>query len=205
MIREQVTCKGCGVVFESHHRGRDYCTTICRVIRSAAGGAWGTCIVCNTAYRPGPYEAGKSRTDFVKEHEVCRRTLLDEGARPDDCRCVECKRRKGITTTLTVPPSVRKRRAASHHSKHRKFILERDNYICQVCGLPTDPEARPTDDRYPTLDHISSFAGYGGGDEPENLRTAHRWCNLMLGDNGFVVEESVRASARERFASAVDR
>ncbi|MEV4988452.1 HNH endonuclease [Pseudarthrobacter sp. LMD1-1-1.1] len=66
--------------------------------------------------------------------------------------------------------------------------------------LPTDPEARPTDDRYPTLDHIESIGLFDGGDDPENLRTAHRWCNLMLGEDGYSNEEAVRVSARLRFA-----
>lgn len=199
MIREQVTCKGCAVEFESHHRGRDYCSTICKVMRRAAAARLGTCWGCDAAYWPGPYEAGQSRPDFTKAHEACRRNLLDEKGRPDDCLCGECKSRKGITTALTVPPSARRRRAASRHSKHRKFVLTRDNYVCQICGLPTDPGARPNDDRYPTLDHISSIAAYGGGDEPENLRTAHRWCNTMLGDDGFGHEEQVCAVAQEKF------
>lgn len=200
MIREQVVCKGCGVEFESHHRGRDYCSTICKIMRRAAATmtlpvCWG----CKAEYWPDAHEAGQSRADFAQEHQSCRRAFLDKAGRPDNCRCAECKRRKGITDVLSVPPSQRQRSAASRHSKHRKLVLERDAYVCQICGLPTDPAARPTDDRYPTLDHIESIALFGGGDDPGNLRTAHRWCNVMLGEDGYAREEEVRAVAQQKF------
>lgn len=99
---------------------------------------------------------------------------------------------------MNTAPSRRKRQKRTYR-KHRQFVLDRDKYICQVCKLPTDPEARPLDDRYPTLDHISSIGFYGGDDEPENLRTAHRWCNLMLGEDGFASEELVRDAAQIKF------
>lgn len=206
MYRELVACKGCGTEFEAHLRSRDYCCGLCSVYFRMAS-SWplvsadyAVCPHCKEALSKAAYEAGMSREEFVKDHEGCRRAALDLGGRPDDCRCPECKARKGITTALPVPPSARKRRAASRYSKHRKFVLERDKLICQVCGLLTDPDARPSDDRYPTLDHIASIALYGGGDEPENLRTTHRWCNHMLGVDGYANEEAVRASARLRFA-----
>jgi 5-methylcytosine-specific restriction endonuclease McrA len=134
-----------------------------------------------------------------EQHESCRKAILDREGRDDACRCVGCKTRKGITEKLSVPPSVRKR-GVDGHSKHRKFILDRDRYVCQICGLPTDPEARPSDDLYPTLDHVESVGLYGRNDEPDNLRTAHRWCNIALSDGSDVDEELVRASAQIKFS-----
>lgn len=178
---------------------RDYCCNICSIFRRAAAGMLGKCVVCQSDYWKESFEAGQSREEFSKEHESCRREALDREGRDDACRCIECKARKGITTTLSVSPSMR-RRQKRRYSKHRIFVLKRDAYVCQVCGLATDPAARPSDDKYPTLDHISSIAIYGGDDEPENLRTAHRWCNSMLGDDGFLREEAVRDAARARFS-----
>ncbi|WP_420713969.1 HNH endonuclease [Arthrobacter sp. H14-L1] len=204
MFREQVTCKGCGTEFEAHHPSRTYCCGQCSVYFSMVSSGplmstdFAICPHCKEALSPGAYEAGTSRAEFVKNHEACRKAALDLGGRPDDCRCRECKARKGITTVLSVPPSARKR-GTGRHTKHRQFVLDRDRYVCQICGLPTDPQARPSDDLYPTLDHISSIALYGGDDEPDNLRTAHRWCNSMLGDDGFSREELVRESALVRF------
>lgn len=158
----------------------------------------GSCLICNSDYWKEPHAAGQTRPEFAKQHEACRRAILDREGRDDACRCVECKTRKGITNKLSVPPS-RRKRGVSGHSKHRKFVLDRDGYVCQICGLPTDPEARPSDDRYPTLDHISAIAWNGRDDDPENLRTAHRWCNIVLGDGNYVDEELVRASAHLKF------
>lgn len=199
MHREQVICQGCGTQFEAHLRSRAYCSTICKILRRAAAGVLGECLVCKSVYWNEPYEAGLSREEFVKNHEACRMAVLDREGRPDDCRCVECKTRKEITTALSVPPSARKRQGRTYR-KHRQLVLDRDKYMCQICWLPTDPDVSPLDDRYPTLDHISSVGLYDGNDEPDNLRTAHRWCNLMLGDDGFAREELVRASAQLKFS-----
>ena len=81
------------------------------------------------------------------------------------------------------------------------MVLERDGWTCQICGLPLDREASVIDDLYPQVDHILSVA-WGGGDELENLRAAHRWCNLALSD-GFErghEEDAVRDAARNRFS-----
>ncbi|WP_454699922.1 HNH endonuclease [Arthrobacter humicola] len=97
-----------------------------------------------------------------------------------------------------VPPSVRQRGLRTY-SRHREHVLDRDKYICQICWLPADPSAKQTDDRYPTIDHILSVA-FGGDDEPDNLRTAHLWCNVMVGDAGLVNDELVRTGTRKRFS-----
>jgi 5-methylcytosine-specific restriction endonuclease McrA len=198
--REQVICKGCGTQFESHQRNRIYCCKLCWFLLKTASlsfttGVLGTCHHCKSLLTREAYDSGVSVPDFLKEHEACRRALLDSEGRPDDCRCRECKTRKDITTPLSKPPSARNRRTT--HQKHRLLVLERDEYICQICFRPTDPDARPQDDRYPTLDHILSARD--GDDEPDNLRTAHRWCNTMLGDAGLVNDELVRAAAQQKF------
>jgi hypothetical protein len=197
-----VICKGCGTQFESHQSSRIYCCKLCWFLLKSASlsfttGVLGTCQHCKSLLTREAYDSGVSVPDFLNEHEACRRALLDRGGRPDDCRCRECKKRKEITTALSVPPSARKRGARTHQ-KHREVVLERDEYMCQICFLPTDADARVQDDRYPTLDHILSVA-LGGDDEPDNLRTAHRWCNIMVGDAGLVNDELVRDAAQRKF------
>lgn len=201
MHREQVTCKGCKTLFEAHTRSRDYCCGECKLLRRMASAEMGTCYVCQAVWTAAE-AAGQPQTDFVEQHAACRKDALDRSGRPDDCLCAHCKRRKGVTTTLPIPPSVRKRRNGRTYSKHRRSVFERDNYTCQVCLLPTDPDGKPSDDRYPTLDHIFSVA-LGGDDDPGNLRTAHRWCNLALSsEGGLVYDDLVREAARRRFSSA---
>ncbi|RXZ51873.1 HNH endonuclease [Agromyces binzhouensis] len=73
-------------------------------------------------------------------------------------------------------------RRSTSYQRHRPAVLERDGYVCQICQLPTDPNAHPIDDTYPVLDHHSAVA-WGGGDDIANLRTAHRWCNEWKADD----------------------
>lgn len=60
----------------------------------------------------------------------------------------------------------------------RNRIVERDNWICQLCG-------RPIDDRFDlTIDHKIPRAN-GGSDEDDNLQAAHRFCNELKGTTEF--------------------
>ncbi|MGO4246278.1 HNH endonuclease [Paenarthrobacter sp. RAF54_2] len=85
-------------------------------------------------------------------------------------------------------------RRATTHGRYRAEVLERDHYICQICGLPTDPGASPSSELYPTLDHIIRVVD-GGEDELYNLRTAHKWCNTALNGSplgeGYVRERAL--------------
>lgn len=196
MYREQVTCKGCGTVFEAHTRTRDYCCGDCKFLRRLTAAEMGKCYVCLAVWNEAE-AAGQPQSDFVTQHAACRKAMLDRDGRSDDCLCGDCKRRKGVTTVLSIPPSARKRRDRTY-TKHKKAVFERDDYVCQICQLPTDPGARPSDDRYPTLDHIWPVA-LGGDDEPDNLRTAHRWCNITLSDGGLGFDDLIREAAHKKF------
>lgn len=67
----------------------------------------------------------------------------------------------------------------------RLKIYERDNYICWLCDEPVDRDADPQkDDWAPSLDHVVPRSR-GGSHDPENLRTAHRWCNSVRSDNDY--------------------
>ena len=80
-----------------------------------------------------------------------------------DPRCVKCSRKRAY-----IPRSV------------RVAVYERDNYVCQLCREPTDPDSDSQGPWYPTLDHIVPVS-MGGTDDPHMLRTAHRWCNGVRG------------------------
>lgn len=175
MYRAVVVCPGCGIEFEAHHPTRLYCCTRCKFLYIAARSLW-QCDVCEAKLEYGVHS---TVPQFVDEHLECRIRYLNENGRANDCRCPECKRVKGITGTLPVADSVKQRRPRAH-GKHRQTVLERDNYICRLCWEPTDPNARPGEADYPTLDHIIPVID-GGDDSLENLQTAHRWCNSVSG------------------------
>lgn len=67
----------------------------------------------------------------------------------------------------------------------RLEIYERDNYTCWLCNEPVDMEDDPKiGDWSPSLDHVIPRSR-GGSHDPENLRTAHRWCNSVRSDNDY--------------------
>lgn len=70
-------------------------------------------------------------------------------------------------------------------STFRLAIYERDSWTCQLCLEPVDAGAHYLSDWAPSLDHIVPQSR-GGSDDASNLRTAHRWCNSVLGDGSWV-------------------
>lgn len=62
-----------------------------------------------------------------------------------------------------------------YRAKFRQ-VVERDGWVCWVCGWPIDPDAPPNDDGQASLDHVVELAR-GGSNSVENLRLAHRLCN----------------------------
>lgn len=68
----------------------------------------------------------------------------------------------------------------------RREIYERDGWACQLCFEPIDREAHYLSDWAPSLDHIIPQSHTLIPDHSEsNLRTAHRWCNAIRGDDTY--------------------
>lgn len=68
----------------------------------------------------------------------------------------------------------------------RLAIYERDDWTCQLCMEPVDPDLPTSDVWAATLDHIECQAwGEKPDHSPENLRLAHRWCNSVRGDETY--------------------
>ena len=62
----------------------------------------------------------------------------------------------------------------------RQAVYERDEWKCHLCGEITEPESEWHSDWHPTLDHVIPRSK-GGDDSVDNLKTCHRWCNLVRG------------------------
>jgi 5-methylcytosine-specific restriction endonuclease McrA len=197
VYRAQVVCKSCGITFESHQRSRLFCCDGCKFAFQIA--KLGSCVQCEERV-PIEYTIGFDRNepgtplgDFPRQHEKCRAIFIEKKGRGDDCLCAECKARKNITQALPR----RGQRRPTFHGKHRLSVLERDEYVCQICGLPTEPHASPSADEYPTVDHIIRVVD-GGDDDLDNLRTAHKWCNTTSSSSIFG-DGWVRERALARF------
>jgi 5-methylcytosine-specific restriction endonuclease McrA len=207
-----VTCRGCGVIFQSHSRSVVYCCSTCSWVSPYLRYREPRCLVCGGRIEPfnpvtGAHvtreEYWQQQGAFESEHRSCVRTMLDRyvGEARLACRCKACRMERGELLP-TAPASggtrtSRTREVSSAYLKNRMLVLERDGWTCQICGLPLDPDASVIDDLYPQVDHVWPVA-YGGGDEVSNLRASHRWCNWALSADGVVAE--VREAAHIRYA-----
>lgn len=180
-------CPGCGYPVPPGDRERNprkWCSEACRLaaLRVASGPGKRRCVECSseiTTRNQGAMYCSKrcqsksagSRRRLASEY-TCRDCGADvdrpptRGQRPKWCDA--CRRKRG---RFQVAPSV------------RLAIYERDKWTCQICLEPIDRDAQPRTDWSPTLDHIECQASSETPDHsPENLRTAHHWCNSVLSD-----------------------
>jgi len=62
----------------------------------------------------------------------------------------------------------------------RQVVLDRDGWICQICGLPIDPGAKSLDPMSKSIDHRVPLV-HGGLHSYENCQASHLFCNLSKG------------------------
>lgn len=97
-------------------------------------------------------------------------------------KCDPCRREHEAARSAA---KAARRRAAAEQAGERispRAIFERDGYRCYLCGFRTvsGPTTR-TDPARPTLEHVVPVSR-GGLHTADNLRTAHRICNMWKGD-----------------------
>lgn len=61
----------------------------------------------------------------------------------------------------------------------RRWVLDRDRWICQLCSEPIDPTVPHPE---PDSAQVHHTRGKAYGDDPRYLQAAHRRCNLDAGD-----------------------
>lgn len=205
---QSIPCRGCGVVFRDHRRSRAYCSDDCRLLYKAALLFRCCCGVSRefeivVSFSPADklvHEADSRR--FASGHRACRIKYLESIGRELSCRCVLCDERSPAASKSNGSQRKLKRERSLVYRNHGPEVFERDNLVCQICLLPTDPRAHPSDDMYPTLDHVLQVR-WGGSDDLDNLRTAHRWCNIkrehLWGD-----DQTIREQAEARFSGRVE-
>lgn len=98
---------------------------------------------------------------------------------------VRLRRGLGPPPRLTTPPAP----AASRPTRTRRtgiagpirgVVLHRDRYRCHLCTHRVRLDAPPGHPWSPALDHLVPYSK-GGTDDPDNLRTAHAYCNGKRG------------------------
>lgn len=65
-------------------------------------------------------------------------------------------------------------------ARTRLFVLNRDQWVCQLCKLPIDPALRKPDPMSAEVHHLVGRAQ--SGDDPRYLIATHRQCNNQAGD-----------------------
>lgn len=53
--------------------------------------------------------------------------------------------------------------------------------MCWLCGLPIDPDLRSPHPLSFSMDHVVPVSMGGKVDDPNNVRAAHRICNMKRG------------------------
>lgn len=180
-----VACDTCGNTFPGKY-GAKYCSVLCRYRANYETANRVPCTICG---EPTGWKAGRVPT---ATHRACMTATFQHGTHKGyvtmKCRCAECR----AWSKKTAREYRDKRRAegrpiSTHgHSgpyipeKTRAAVYERDAWMCRLCDEPTQPDADPNSDWYPSLDHIKPQSA-GGSHDITNLRTCHRWCNSVRG------------------------
>lgn len=94
----------------------------------------------------------------------------------------ECQRKHRHDIRSSTKARYRARlRNATIERVSKRTVYQLNNYVCQICMEPTQPDAHHLSNMYPSLDHIIALAN-GGSHTYANVQTAHRICNSLKRD-----------------------
>lgn len=193
-LRIPTTCEWCGSAFAASARGVRCCSTSCASLLRFSGQ---TCPISPTQCRHcGSWRSRKAKGCGC----VAPLTATERAALVAPRACESCgeefqpKTPAGFAARF-CSVKCRQREAAARHDMRRFVkrygtkigkvrrlaIYERDEWRCQLCGDPVDPNLPVQHARAATLDHIIPRSR-GGDHSEENLQLAHRSCNSSKKD-----------------------
>lgn len=142
-----------------------------RKLRRAAAGSTGTRV-----WRCGPcIECGQSFTSQHGHAACCSVACINRSQRRRN-------RRKYRAKHGSDSHRARARRfGVAYEPIDRDRVFADDEWLCGVCGEPTDPNAAPCTPLSPSLDHIVPISR-GGPHVRDNVQCAHFECNWRKSD-----------------------
>lgn len=161
-------CEGCGYSWTPHprmHKRAQYCSTQCRSALKGDGSF-----------------PDSSRVHFIFCGE-CGVFLRVQAKHAPVVKCRPCKLRGQVDNNRRKSA---KRRGARVGKPYRiAEIGDRDGWRCHLCHKAVDRMLPGMDPKGPTIDHLVPISR-GGLDVRENVRLAHRSCNVKRRDGGSV-------------------
>lgn len=168
----ETTCIECGKIFSRCGNAQKYCSDECY----------------NNAH--------SIRQILIKECVECGQKF--ETYHNGNLYCSDKCRNKRANRIKTVSKDKRIRRNGKiDYSISLKKLYKRDKGICYICGKECNPkDIKMTEegyyiagDNYPSIDHVMPIAK-GGTHTWNNVRLAHRYCNMIKSDNIIYQEDN---------------
>lgn len=197
------TCSVCGRWFVAGPRGAigKFCSQECRTkARHATDRAVAVkceCVMCGNAFERSRYNRSRQTCspECRKDAIVMRQSEMVDGT------CARCgeefrrriqKRHKETSGRYCSAWCQKRDKDVGNSRANRKAmrdrvaarlseIAERDNWICQLCGMPIDQAIVGPHPRCASIDHKLPLSR-GGTNHDDNLQLAHLGCNARKHD-----------------------
>lgn len=188
-------CAGCKARFDRRTPKQLFCTNKCRTLHIKAMRPDKQCAICSS-----PFSASSTSNtcspecrDKWREQRLTERKIASFGPPRTCCQCSKVFTYDGVAFKKFCSRDCaeeRSKETQKRHGHNRRariagvaiehfsptYILKRDNYVCQACGVKTKPKEKPSHPLYPNVDHIIPIS-VGGEHSKKNCRCVCSSCN----------------------------
>ena len=166
-------CLWCGESFETTYPNKQYCSSRCSKegYKKQQREKW------KSEYQPYKFACKECGRVVITECGHTKREFCSkECADTFNARAYKARRSEQMRTAYKAPVSF-------------KRIYNRDQGICQICGMPVPYDKSPDKLWAATIDHIVPLSK-GGTHEPDNCQLAHRLCNSIkqIEESNFTID-----------------